>query len=118
WEQYREAATVAQTALERAADDARFQLAALETLTDPSLNPLAGSATVIELLERLRSTISADGVALVQTGRGGTRIRACVGVQPGEGRGSPQGDGHYPTAGRVTVVHNDPARVEQVSALR
>jgi PAS domain S-box-containing protein len=118
WEAYRDAAVRAQTALQKAADDAKQQLAALESLIDPSLNPLGGPAMVAELLERLRSTVGADGAALVQTGAGGRRVIAAHGLQP---RGGPRPlgpDAKPVAAGRVTLIHNDPDRVEETAALR
>ncbi len=70
---------------------------------------------VTELLERLRATIRADGVALVQPGRVRGGVLA-AGLQPVGGRtGAERPD---LTAGRVAVVHNDQARVEQLSSLR
>ena len=71
----------AQAALQKAVDDAHGQLAVLESLTDPSVNPVGGPAAVGELLERLRSSVRADGVALVQLGpdaaRAWSREPAC-----------------------------------------
>ncbi len=116
WEEYRQAVTRAHASLEGAADDARMQLAALESLTDPSLNPLGGDEVVGELLERLRGVVGADGAALVQPGRGGTAVVTAGGLQPA---GGPiDAEGQRLAAGRVAVVHNDAARVAQVSALR
>ncbi len=115
WDEYRAAAGRAQCALEQAANDAQRQLAALESLTDPALNPFGGAAMVTELLERLRATVGADGVALVRPGPADTGVVAARGLQP-VAAPSPKA---LPLApGRVTVVHNDPARVEQMSALR
>jgi PAS domain S-box-containing protein len=112
WEDYREAAAQAQAALQQAADDTRQQLAALESMTDPSLNLLDGDAVVTELLERLRVTVGADGAALAQP----CGVVSARGLQPLEG---PVSADRLPlTPGRVAVVHNDPARVEQLSALR
>ena len=116
WGEYRQAASQAQAALERAAADTRQQLAALESLTDPSLNPLAGDASVTELLERLRAAVRADGAALVQRRRAGAGVVAAHGLQPAAG--VPGVEGPRLTPGRVAVVHNDPARVCQQSALR
>ena len=116
WDEYRQAATSAQAALQQAADDARQQLAALESLTDPSLNPLGGAAMVTELLERLRASVRADGAALVQPGRVGAGVVTACGLQPVAGPGG--GESLRLTPGRVAVVHNDPARVEQLSTLR
>ncbi len=116
WDDYRAAADQAQLALQQAADTARQQLAALESLTDPSLNPLGGAEMVSELLERLRATISADGAALVQPGRVEWGVIAARGLQPMAGPIRP--DGPQMAPGRVAVVHNDAARVVQLSGLR
>ena len=112
WEDYRQAVARAQAALQEAADGTRRQLAALETLTDPSLNPLGGTAMVAELLERLRGSVAADGAALVQPGR----VVAARGLQPAAGPIDTESQRLSP--GRVAVVHNDAARVAQLSALR
>lgn len=116
WDAYREAAARAQAALRQAADDTRHQLATLESLTDPSVDPLAGPTMVTELLERLRRTVQADGVAFVQPGREASGFVCARGLQPLAG---PTGATRLPLApGRVAVVHNDPARLEQLSSLR
>ena len=115
WEDDRQAAARAQTALQGAADAAHKQLAALESLTDPSLNPLGGDAMVSNLLERLRASVGADGAALVQPGRGGTSVVTAGGLQPAAG--AIDTGGQRLAAGRVAVVHNDAARVAQLSAL-
>jgi hypothetical protein len=117
WDEYRQAVARAQAALQGAADEAKKQLAALESLTDPSLNPLGGDAMVTELLERLRGSVGADGAALVQPGRGRMAVVTSGGLQPTSG--PLDTDAQPPlAAGRVAVVHNDPARVAQLSALR
>ena len=116
-EAFREAALRAQAALQQTADDARHQLAGLESLTDPSVNPVAGGGAVGELIERLRSTIGADGVAVVQLGRTGTRIVAGAGLRPAGVRASGAAGGSGAPDGRVAFIHNDAARVAQVSAL-
>jgi PAS domain S-box-containing protein len=118
WDAYREAAARAQRALQQAADEMKQQLAALESVIDPSLNPLEGPDSVRELLERLRSTIDADGAALVQYGRRRPSATATGGLQPLEPASSPRVDRQPPTAGRVTLVHNDRERVAQTTALR
>jgi PAS domain S-box-containing protein len=115
WEAYRDSASRTQRALQHSADEMTKQLAALESVIDPSLNPLEGPAAVEELLERLRSTIDADGAALV-LGRG-ARATAAGGLQPIDGLpGRP--DSQPLTPGRVTLVHNDRERVAQTAALR
>jgi PAS domain S-box-containing protein len=116
WDDYRLAAGSAQAALQRAADDARQQLAALESLTDPSLNPFEGPAMVVELLERLRAAVQAEGVGLGQPGRLTAGVLAARGVQPAGARVG--ADTLHVVPGRAAVVHNDPARVQQLSLLR
>jgi hypothetical protein len=114
---FREAAARAQAALQKAADDAQGQLAALESLTDPSVNPGAGSAAIGELVERLRSSLRADGVALVQLGRTGTRVVSGAGLRPTQVRAAGAAAINGTADGRVALVHNDAARVAQLSAL-
>jgi PAS domain S-box-containing protein len=116
-EAFRDAAERAQTALQQAADEARDQLATLEALTDPAVNPAGGTGLISELLDRLRAGVHADGVALVQTGRSATRVVAVAGLRAISARGG-GGQANGGTAdGRVVLVHNDGARVAQVSAL-
>jgi len=115
-EAFRDAALRAQTELQRAVDEARAQLETIEALTDPALSVAAGAATATELLDRLRSAVRADGVALVQMGRAATRVVAVSGLRATAGKpGAPVGAAA--ADGRVSLVHNDPARVAQVSAL-
>jgi len=112
---YRDAAVHAQRALQRAADETKEQLTALESLIDPAVNPLDGLAAIEELLERLRATIGADGAALVQDGRG-ARATAVGGLQPLSPT-SVRGDSCRLSAGRVTLVHNDRERVARTAAI-
>jgi PAS domain S-box-containing protein len=114
---FREAALGAQSALQEAADKARRQVEILEALTDPSVNPVAGLPAVAELLERLRSSLRADGVAFVEVGRMGTRIISGAGLRAAQVRAAGGTAGSAPADGRVALVHNDAARVAQVSAL-
>jgi PAS domain S-box-containing protein len=116
-EAFREAALRAQAALQKAADDAQSQLAALESLTDPSVNLVAGSAAIGELVERLRSSIRADGVALVQLGRTSTRVVSGAGLRPAQVRAPGATATSGAADGRVALVHNDATRVAQLSAL-
>ncbi len=117
WDDYRETAVRAQAALQQAADDTRQQLAALENLIDPSLNPSGGPEMVIELLERLRATVGAAGAALVRPGRSGDAIFAARGVQPVSGFRRNVAQAVHLAPGRVALVHNDPGQVERLSAL-
>ena len=114
---FREAALRAQAALQKAADDARRQVAVLESLTDPSVNPVAGSAAVGELVERLRASLRADGIALVHLGRTGTRVVSGAGLRPTQVRAPGAAATTGTSDGRVALVHNDAARVAQLSAL-
>ena len=115
-EAFREAALRAQVALQKAADDAQGQVDALEALTDPLVNPIAGLALLGELLEQLRSTMRADGVAVVELGQAGTRVISGAGLRPAvRAPGAAVSSGA--ADGRVALVHNDAARVAQVSAL-
>jgi PAS domain S-box-containing protein len=117
-EAFREAALRAQAALQKAADDAQGQLAVLESLTDPSVNPVAGPGAMVELLERLRSSVRADGIALVELGRARSSLVSGAGLRPAHA-GTPAAVASSVAAdGRVALVHNDPARVVQVSALK
>ncbi len=117
WDDYRETAGRAQAALQQAADDTREQLAALENLIDPSLNPLAGPEMVVELLERLRATVGADGAALVRPGRMRDSLFAARGLQPVSGIRTNVAQAVHLAPGRVALVHNDPAQVGRLSAL-
>jgi PAS domain S-box-containing protein len=117
-EAFRETALRAQVALQKVADDARGQVAALESLTDPAVNPIAGLTTLGELLERLRSTMRADGVAVVQVSRTGTRVISGAGLRPDQVRAPGAAASSGAADGRVALVHNDAASVAQISALR
>src|SRR5439155_9293680 len=66
---------------------------------------------------RLRSSIRADGVALVQLGRAGTRVVSGAGLPPAQMRASGGAPTNAAADGRVALVHNDGARVAQLSAL-
>jgi PAS domain S-box-containing protein len=114
---FRDAAIRAQAALQHAVDVAQGQLEMLELLTDPSVSVSAGSGAINELLERLRSTVGAGGVALVQVGRMASRLVAAAGLRPGEGAGTGAAASGM-RDNRVALIHNDPARVAQVSALK
>ena len=117
-EAFRDAALRAQTALQRAADQAQGQLEMLEWLTDPSVSVAAGPGAIGELIERLRSAVRAEGVALVQVGRMATRVVAAAGLRPGESGGAVATANAGIADNRVALVHNDPTRVAQVSAVK
>ena len=114
---FREAASRAQAALQKAVDDAHGQLEVLEWLTDPAVNPVGGPAAIGELLERLRTSVRADGVALVQLGLARSRLIAGAGLRPAHVGAPGAAASNAAADGRVALVHNDAARVVQVSAL-
>lgn len=115
-----EAAAQAQRVLRDEADVAHRQLAALQSVTDPSLNEWAPPHLVSELLERLRGVIHADGIALVlMRGVGAPRVYATPGgLHPGgiSERATLDLSGH--AMSRVVFVQNDRARVAEQSSLR
>ena len=115
WDQHREADAIAQAALQEAADETRRQLAALESLTDPALNPMEGPDAVSELLERLRVMTRADGAALVRPGATLPGVVAARGLTPAARPRRAEAVRLSP--GRVALVHNDPARVDQLSGV-
>jgi len=117
-EAFRDAALRAQTALQGAADQAQGQLQMLESLTDPSVSVAAGPGAITELIERLRAAVRAEGVALVQVGRMASRVVAAAGLRPGEGVGLGGAAGAGISDNRVALIHNDPTRVAQVSAVK
>jgi hypothetical protein len=117
-EAFKEAELQAQMALQRAADEARAQVETLEALTDPAVSVVAGTDGVDDLLGRLRAALRAEGVALVRVGRASTRVVASAGLQPAAS-GKPGGPMSAGIGeGRIALVHNDAARVAQVSAVQ
>jgi PAS domain S-box-containing protein len=119
--QQREAAASASTrafeALQDDAETAQRELAALRYVTDPAVNTLAGNDFVAEVLERLRGSIEADGIALVQLNRfRRSVICAPGGLQCQRGIQRPLGEIRRPDASRTLMLHNDPAGVAEVSA--
>jgi len=117
-EAFRDAALRAQTALQGAADQAQGQLQMLESLTEPSVSVAAGPGAITELIERLRAAVRAEGVALVQVGRMASRVVAAAGLRPGEGVGLGGAASAGTADNRVALIHNDPTRVAQVSAVK
>jgi len=73
---------------------AQRQLLTLQELTDPALNLLGAVQVVSELLDRLRSAIHAEGIALIDVA----------------------GAAVTPDRARTVMIHNDPAAVAEVSA--
>ncbi len=105
--------------LQQEADTAHAQLAALQSVTDPFLNSLGGADPVTMLLDRLCKAIGADGVALVHFGRFRSAVFcASGGVHCENGNGLPRADLRAQPFSRTLLVHNDAARVAEVSAAR
>jgi hypothetical protein len=105
--------------MKQEADTAHAQLAALQSVADPFLNTLGGADPVTMLLDRLCKAIGADGVALVHFGRfRSTVFCASSGVQCENGIGLPRADLRAQPFSRTLLVHNDAARVAEMSAAR
>ncbi len=113
------AAAEAQLALRTEADVAQRQLAALQSVTDPSLNGWAPSHLVAELLERVRDAVMADGIALVLLrGANAPRVFSTPdGLHPNGLIDRPLPDISGLAISRIVLVQNDPARVAEQSLL-
>ena len=95
---------------------AQRQLSTLQDLTDPTLNSLGDVQFVTALLDRLRTAINAEGVALIHFGRRPHHLFcATSGVQCQRGHDRPVVDVETDTA-RTLMIHNDPSGVAEVSA--
>jgi PAS domain S-box-containing protein len=103
--------------LRHEADVAREQLSTLHHVTDPSLNSLTGGEFLTTLLDRLRGSINAEGVALVHIGRF-RRMTFCAseGLQCERGARRPAIELRGADAGRTLLIHNDPEGVAELSA--
>jgi len=95
---------------------AQRQLSTLQDLTDPTLNSLGDVEFVTELLDRLRTAIKAEGIALIPFGRLPRHLfYASSGLQCQRGNPRPFVDVKTNTA-RALMIHNDPSGVAEVSA--
>ena len=95
---------------------AQRQLWTLQELTDPALNLLGADQFVSELLDRLRSAIHAEGVALVQFGRHrGHLLCASEGLQCLRVH-QRSGAAVATDRARAVMIHNDPTAAAEVSA--
>jgi PAS domain S-box-containing protein len=95
---------------------AQEQLASLETVTDPYLNAVPGKEAITVLLDRLRTAVNADGIAIVRPAACRPRLFwAADGLRP---------DSPIPELpsdewdGRTLLIHNDEARVADMSFVR
>jgi PAS domain S-box-containing protein len=95
---------------------AQRQLWTLQELTDPTLNLLGANELVPELLDRLRSAIHAEGVALVRFGRHRRHLLcASEGLQCQHVH-QQSGAAVTTNRARAVMIHNDPTAVAEVSA--
>jgi GAF domain-containing protein len=94
---------------------AQRQLSTLRDLTDPALNALGTVQFVAELLDRLRTAIHADGIALIDCDREARHVFCASG-------GMQCQQVHHPVAAvntdaaRTVMIHNDAAGVAEMSA--
>ncbi len=103
--------------LQEEADVANRQLSTLRHIADPSLNSLASSEFVVTLLDRLRATIDAEGVALVYMDKFRRRVLCSAsGLQCARGVHRPPLDLRRSDPSRTLMIHNDPAGVLESSA--
>jgi PAS domain S-box-containing protein len=103
--------------LREEADTAQQQLWTLQHVTDPSLNSLGGTDFVTTLLDRLRTSIDAEGIALVHLGQYRRRVFcASGGVQCQRGIQRPPIDLRSADPARTLIIHNDPQGVAELSA--
>lgn len=96
--------------------DAHRQLTSIRSVSDPHFDAMSGAAGAAALLDRLRSEVSADGVAIVRAG--GYResiVFAPEGVQPDPSR--LQGEVRQHRGRRTVLIHNDPARVSEMTTV-
>jgi GAF domain-containing protein len=111
-----ESASASATALLR--DDAnlaRQQLTALQSVTDPALNVLSGVELVGALLDRLRTAVDADGVAIYHHNGLRSRVFSSTdGVAPASSAMRRPATAGY-QSGRTTLIHNDCERVAETS---
>ncbi len=118
WRAFAAATADSQTALRQEADAAQRQLAALQSVTDPSLNASPEAHLVTALLDRLREAVAADGVALVQVDASRPRVfPASGGLQPTVEADRPHANARSLSDGRIQLVQNDPSRVAEMSVM-
>jgi PAS domain S-box-containing protein len=95
---------------------AQRQLVTLQELTDPTLNSLGAAQFVAELLDRLRSAMHAEGVALVHVGRHRPHLLCASEGLRSHRVHQRSGAAVAADRGRTVMIHNDPTAVAEVSA--
>ena len=110
----------AQRSVRQEADLAQRQLATLRAVTDPALNELAPSDLAVELLDRVRAAVSADGVALVvaRTIQSKRLLSSSNGLRPDGLRDERAIDALTGSGSRIVLIQNDRERVSERSLLR
>ena len=110
----------AQRAVRQEADLAQRQLATLRAVTDPALNELSPSDLAVELLDRVRAAVSADGVALVvaRTIQSKRLLSSSGGLRPDGLRDERAIDTLTGSGSRIVLIQNDRERVSERSLLR
>jgi hypothetical protein len=105
----------AQAQLRAEVELAQRQLSTLQDLTDPTLNSLGDLQFVTALVDRLRTAINAEGIALIQFGRVPQHLYcASSGLQCQQGNHRPVVN--VTDTARTWMIHNDPSGVAEVSA--
>jgi PAS domain S-box-containing protein len=123
-DQEQQAAAIANAEAHRSvrqeADLAQRQLATLRAVTDPALNELSPSDLAVELLDRVRAAVSADGVALVvaRTIQSKRLLSASNGLRPDGLRDERAIDALTGSGSRIVLIQNDRERVSERSLLR
>jgi PAS domain-containing protein len=118
WRAFAAATADAQTALRQEADAAQRRLAALQSVTDPSLDESPQAHLVTALLDRLREAVAADGVALVQVDASHARVfPASGGLQPTAEADKRRANARTLSDGRILLIQNDPSRVAEMSVM-
>ncbi|MQA31065.1 MAG: PAS domain S-box protein [Luteitalea sp.] len=103
-------------ALREEADVAQCRLASLRSVTDPYLDAMPHVEAATALLERLRGEVSADGIAIIGTrGFRSAVFSAAEGLQPEPARF--QGEARPERGLRTILIHNDPTRVTETTAV-
>lgn len=115
WDAYRDAATRSDAALREEAELMRRQLAALESVTDPTIDTNSRD-DIEQLLERLRLAIDADGVGFLLPAGIRKRLMTAGGLHPLTSVPRAAVDGCRSTQ-RLLLIQNDPARVAAASVL-
>jgi PAS domain S-box-containing protein len=101
--------------LQTEAGIAHQQLTSLRDVTDPELNALAGDDLAAIVLERLRASIDAEGIALVHFDRfARTALCAAGGLQCAAAVARLD-TARRPDERRALMIHNDPAGVAELS---